>query len=230
MSQAVIIAGGKSTRMRPYTEDRPKAMAEVAGRPIVAHQLDWLRANGVTDVVISVGYHAEVLRDYLADGTRFGLNVDYAVEPEPLGRGGGLRFAAERLPDRDAEFFALNGDILARFDLGAMRDAHRAAGDIATIALAKYRSSWGVVELEGNRVTGFTQSPVLPYWINGGVYYADPAFVEMLPRVGDHEDSTFPMLAREGRLGGFRIEGYWRGIDTVKDIIEATAEFGGERP
>jgi NDP-sugar pyrophosphorylase family protein len=226
MSQAVIIAGGKSTRMRPYTDDRPKAMAEVAGRPIVARQLDWLRSHGVSDVVISVGYRADVLQDYVGDGTRFGLNVGYAVEEKPLGRGGGLRLAARRLPDRDAEFFALNGDILARFDLGAMRDAHRAAGDVATIALAEYRSSWGVVELDGDRITGFTQSPVLPYWINGGVYYADPAFVDLLPETGDHEDSTFPRLAREGRLGGFRIDGYWRGIDTVKDIIEASAEFG----
>jgi NDP-sugar pyrophosphorylase family protein len=228
MSQAVIIAGGKSTRMRPYTEDRPKAMAEIAGRPIVAHQLEWLAGHGVEDVVISVGYQAKVLEDYVGDGSRYGLNVGYAYEREPLGRGGGLRLAAEHLPDREAEFFALNGDILARFDLGALRDAHRASGNVATIALAKYRSSWGVVELDENQVTGFVQSPVLPYWINGGIYYADPAFVELLPKVGDHEDSTFPTLAREGRLGGFRIEGYWRGIDTVKDMIEASAEFGGQ--
>jgi NDP-sugar pyrophosphorylase family protein len=225
MSQAVIIAGGKSTRMRPYTDDRPKAMAEVAGQPIVSHQLTWLRANGVTEVVISVGYRAEVLQDYVQDGAQFGLMVRYAVEQEPLGRGGGLRFAAEHLPHRDAGFFALNGDVLARFDLGELRRAHQAAGAIATIALARYRSSWGVVELDGDLVTGFEQSPVLPYWINGGIYYADPAFTELLPKTGDHEDSTFPQLAREGRLGGFRIDGYWRGIDTVKDIMEASAEL-----
>ena len=109
--------------------------------------------------------------------------------------------------------------------LGELRQAHEAAGAVATIALARYRSSWGVVELDGDRVTGFEQSPVLPYWINGGVYYAEPALTEMLPKISDHEDSTFPQLAREGRLGGFRIDGYWRGVDTVKDIMEANAEF-----
>jgi Nucleotidyl transferase len=162
MSQAVIIAGGKSTRMRPYTDDRPKAMAEVAGRPIVARQLSWLRGHGVTQVVISVGYRAEVLQDYVQDGARFGLTVSYAVEGEPLGRGGGLRLAAERLPHPNPGFFALNGDVLARFDLGELRRAHEASGAIATIALARYRSSLGVVELDGDRVTGFVQSPVLP--------------------------------------------------------------------
>jgi NDP-sugar pyrophosphorylase family protein len=80
--------------MRPYTDDRPKAMAEVAGWPIVAHRLAWLRGHGVTEVVISVGYRAEVLQDYVQDGARFELHVRYAVEQEPLGRGGGLRFAS----------------------------------------------------------------------------------------------------------------------------------------
>ncbi len=223
--QAVILAGGKATRMRPYTEDRPKAMVEVAGSPIVEHQMRWLVRNGVQHVVVSCGYKAEILQDFLEDGRRFGVEITYALEQSPLGRGGGLKFAAAHLPDPGSRWYALNGDVLARFSLADMLDHHRALGATATIALAPYRSTWGIADLEGNYITGFTQSPVLPYWINAGIYVFQPELAALLPDRGDHEDSTFPELAAARKLGAFRIEGYWRGIDTVKDVAEATAEL-----
>jgi NDP-sugar pyrophosphorylase family protein len=222
--QAVIIAGGKAERLRPLTEDRPKAMVEIAGRPIVEHQLRWLSQNGVRDVIISLGYRADILRDHVGDGSRFAVRVAYAIETEPLGRGGGLRFAAGHLPHPREAFFALNGDIICRFSLHDMVELHRRLGASATIALAPYRSSWGVVELDGDTITAFIQSPALPYWINAGVYLLQTETVERLPERGDHEEATFPALAAEGRLAGFRIEGYWRGIDTLKDVTEATNE------
>jgi NDP-sugar pyrophosphorylase family protein len=225
MRQAVIIAGGQATRMRPYSEDRPKAMVEIAGEPIVGRQLRWLQAAGVTDVVVSVGYRADVLTDYVEDGSPFGLRVSYAVEDEPLGRGGGLRLAAERRPFRGEGFYAVNGDVLADFSLLELAEAHRSSDCVATLALAPYKSNWGVVDLDGDLVSGFRQSPVLPYFINAGIYCMNPEMVELLPRKGDHEDSTFPQLAAAGMLKGFKIAGYWRGVDTVKDVLEATREL-----
>jgi NDP-sugar pyrophosphorylase family protein len=225
MRQAVILAGGQATRLRPYTENRPKAMVEVAGAPIIEHQLRWLAESGVTHVVASVGYRAEVIQDHLGDGARFGLDVAYAVEEEPLGRGGGLKLAARRLPHAGEGWFGLNGDILARFSLAELTAQHRRLGSLATIALAPYRSSWGVAELEGELITGFVQSPKLPYWINAGIYAMEPEVVDLLPDRGDQEDSTFPDLAASRKLGAFKIEGYWRGIDTAKDVKEASAEL-----
>jgi NDP-sugar pyrophosphorylase family protein len=102
--------------------------------------------------------------------------------------------------------------------------ASRLAG-IATVALAPYKSNWGVADLDGELIRGFTQSPILPYWINAGIYVFSPAIRGLLPDKGDHEDTTFPELARSGRLAGFRIDGYWRGIDTVKDVKESSAEL-----
>jgi NDP-sugar pyrophosphorylase family protein len=223
--QAVILAGGKAERLRPLTEDRPKAMVEVAGRPIVEHQLRWLAESGIREVVISLGYRADVLRDHVGDGSRFEIHVVYAIEAEPLGRGGGLRFAAAHLVAPTETFVALNGDIICRFSLHDMVGLHRRLEAPATIALAPYRSTWGVVELDGDRIAGFVQSPELPYWINAGVYVLEAGAVERLPERGDHEDTTFPELAAEGRLAGYRIEGYWRGIDTLKDVTEATKEL-----
>ncbi|MFC5182688.1 nucleotidyltransferase family protein [Actinomadura harenae] len=104
-------------------------------------------------------------------------------------------------------------------------DRHHDADATATIALARYTTSWGIAHLDdADRIRGFVQSPKLPYWINAGGYVFEPEVVDLLPERGDHEDTTFPRLAADGRLAGFKLDGYWRGIDTVKDVKEATAE------
>jgi NDP-sugar pyrophosphorylase family protein len=234
VTQALILAGGQATRMRPYTDDAPKAMVPVAGAPIVGYQLAWLAANGVKSVTISAGYKHEMISDYVGDGARFGVEVRYAIEDEPLGRGGGLKYGAGRLADPQAPFFVLNGDVITTFSLVDLAAYHVARGGAVTVALSPYRSNWGVADLDDeNRIRGFVQSPELPYWINAGIYLFSPDVVAMLPDKGDHEDSTFPRLAEDGRLIGYRLTGYWRGIDTVKDVIEASREVrssGGVLP
>lgn len=225
MIQAVILAGGKATRMRPYTDDRPKAMVEIAGTPIVEHQLRWLAKNGVEHVVVSCGYKAQLLREHLGSGESSGLEITYAEEPEPLGRGGGLRFAAASLRPPADRWLGMNGDVLFDFPLDELIGVHEKTQATATVAMAAYQSTWGIADLEGDLIRGFVQSPVLPYWINGGLYCFEPEAIEMLPEKGDHEDDTFPKLAMEGKLAGYRIQGYWRGIDTVKDVLLATAEI-----
>ncbi|MFI6983967.1 NDP-sugar synthase [Embleya sp. NPDC050154] len=225
VTQALILAGGQATRMRPYTDDAPKAMVPVAGTPIIGHQLLWLAAYGVKSVVVSGGYKAEVIIDYVGDGSRFGVEVTYAIEDEPLGRGGALKYAARQLVDTEAPFFVLNGDVVSAFSPADLADFHRRRDGAVTVALSPYRSNWGVADLdEQDRVRGFVQSPELPYWVNAGIYVFDPDVISLLPDNGDHEDNTFPQLAREGRLMGYRLSGYWRGIDTVKDVMDASRE------
>jgi NDP-sugar pyrophosphorylase family protein len=222
--QAVILAGGQATRLRPYTDDRPKAMVPVADKPIVDWQLEWLSEQGCENVVISCGYLADVLEKHLA-GHAYSLSIDVAVEREPLGRGGALRFAAGHLPYPGERWLALNGDVLCRFPLADLIDRHATVGAAATIALAQYQTTWGIATLdEQDRIAGFVQSPKLPYWINGGVYAFEPSLVDLLPEKGDHEDTTFPRLAVDKRLAGYKIPGYWRGVDTVKDVKEAGRE------
>ncbi|MFE7608327.1 nucleotidyltransferase family protein [Streptomyces celluloflavus] len=222
ITQALILAGGQATRMRPYTDDAPKAMIPVAGAPIIGYQLLWLARHGVKHVVISGGYKAELINEYVGNGERFGVSAAYAIEDEPLGRGGGLKFAATRLDK--APFYVLNGDVITAFDLGDMASYHHRNEGAVTVALSPYRSNWGVAELDGDRIRGFVQSPQLPYWINAGVYAFRHDVLPLLPDKGDHEDSTFPQLAAEGGLIGYRLSGYWRGVDTVKDVTEASKE------
>lgn len=228
ITQAIILAGGQATRMRPFTDDAPKAMVPVAGAPIIGYQLAWLAQHGVTDVVISGGYKHEMIVDYVGDGQRFGLNAVYAIEDEPLGRGGGLKFASRYLPRSNdtASVAVLNGDVITQFPLGDMAAHHRQHRGAVTLALSQYRSNWGIADIDDDtsRISGFTQSPVLPYWINAGIYLFETNVFPLLPDKGDHEDSTFPQLAKDGGLIGFKVDGYWRGIDTVKDVIEASRE------
>jgi NDP-sugar pyrophosphorylase family protein len=229
VTQAVVLAGGQGSRLRPYTDDRPKPMVEIpgTGTPIIGHQLNWLAHEGVTDAVVSCGHLAEVLKEWLAD-TELPLRVQTVVESEPLGRGGGLKYAASSLPRPDEPWYATNGDIWTRFCLQEMAGFHQERAAVATLALARPRIPWGAVETnEFGQVLDFIESPPSPYLINAGVYVFSPEFTALLPEQGDHERTTFPGLARERRLAGFPIPqgAYWRAIDTVKDLTEAAREL-----
>jgi NDP-sugar pyrophosphorylase family protein len=234
VTQAVILAGGTGSRLRPYTDDRPKAMVEIPGtnRPIIGHQLDWLAAEGVRDVIVSCGHLAEVLQAWLADND-LPVRVETVVEAEPLGRGGGLRFAAASLPRPDEPWFATNSDIWTRFSLRDMAAFHQERAAAATIALANPRIPWGVVKVdEFGLVNDFIEAPPSPWPVNAGVYVFAPEFAGLLPERGDHERMTFPRLAREHRLAAYPIpQGvYWRAIDTAKDLATAARELNGTDP
>ncbi|MFM9368112.1 NDP-sugar synthase [Streptomyces sp. Da 82-17] len=227
--QAVILAGGQGSRLRPYTDDRPKPMVEIPGTgvPIIGHQLSWLAAEGVTDAVISCGHLADVLQDWLAE-TELPLRVTTVVEEEPLGRGGGLKYAAARLPHPDRAWYATNGDIWTRFPLRDMAAFHTERDATATLALARPRLPWGTVETDAfGHITDFIESPPVTYEINAGVYVFSPEFAALLPDRGDHERTTFPRLARQRRLAGYPLPqgAYWRAIDTAKDLTEAAKEL-----
>ncbi|MGP3773409.1 nucleotidyltransferase family protein [Streptomyces sp. SDT5-1] len=231
-TQAVVLAGGQGSRLRPYTDDRPKPMVEIPGTgvPIIGHQLNWLAAEGVTDAVVSCGHLAEVLQEWL-DQVELPLRVTTVVEKEPLGRGGGLKFAAARLPHADRPWYATNGDIWTRFSLREMADFHHEREATATLALARPRIPWGAVETDAfGHITDFIEAPPSPYLINAGVYVFAAEFASLLPDLGDHERTTFPRLARGKRLAGFQLPqgAYWRAIDTAKDLTEAAKELSAQ--
>lgn len=218
---ALVLAGGKGERLRPYTDDRPKPMVPVAGKPILEYQIEWLRAGGVTHVVLLCGYLHEVIRDYFGDGSRWGLHIEHVVEDHPLGRGGAFKLGFQRVPKGEETVIGTNGDNIHTQPLREMIAAHKATRAAATIMLVTLRSPYGIAVLDGNRITGFQEKPELPYWLNAGAYVFSGEVEPLLPKEGDLEDSTFPELARRGRLYAFQSRSYWRPIDTVKDLSEA---------
>ncbi len=226
MRHAIVLAGGKGERLRPFTEDRPKPMVEIMGIPILGYQLQWLAGQGVTDVVISCGYRHEVIEAYFGQGERLGLRIRYSVEEDPLGRGGALKLALSQLPPGVDAVIATNGDIITNLRLGPVVAAHLARRLVATVVLTPFVSPYGIVDVDADdAVTQFVEKPRLPYWINAGVYVLSPSVRDRLPDHGDHETTTFPELARAHGLGAFRSEAYWRGVDTIKDVTEVGAEL-----
>ena len=213
--EAIILAGGKAERLGDAARGRPKALVEVAGKPLVAYQVEQLTAAAVERVLISCAEGQEDLfREALSDAEPEIVPIG---EPEPLGRGGGIRFAAEQRRDDD-NVYALNGDELVDVDLLRLLEQHCNSEAAATITVVPLRSPFGVVELDEDVVTGFKEAPQLEHWVSCGVYVLGPEALSRFPERGDHETTTFPELAGEGRLGGYRHEGLWLTVNTPKDL------------
>jgi len=214
--EAILLAGGKAERVGDAAGGRPKALVEIGGRPLAAYQVEQLAAAGVTRVIVSCAAGQEEVFERELGG--LGPEVVAVGEPEPLGRGGGVRFASQARNEGGA-VYVLNGDELIDVELAALTDAHRGHGGAATIVVAPLPVNFGVVELDGeDRVQGFDETPELPYWANAGVYVLEEEAIERFPEKGDHERTTFPELAAEGRLFAYRHEGVWLTINTPKDL------------
>ncbi len=222
VNSAIILAGGKGERLRPYTNDRPKVMVEVSGKPILLWQLEWLKSHGITKFVITASYKYEVIKEYFEDGSKFGVEIEYSIEETPLGRGGAIKkaFQAKILAGVE-NVVVTNGDIITKVDVTKMIKFHEERSALVTQLVIPYLSRWGIVELDQeDHVIGYREKPKLPYWINGGIYIFNREIEPELPEKGDHEYETFPHLDKE-RYFGFKDEGFWRAVDVVKDKSEA---------
>jgi NDP-sugar pyrophosphorylase family protein len=213
--EAIILAGGKAERLGDAAGGRPKALVEVGGRPLVAYKVEQLGAAGVDRVLVSCAAGQESVFEAALGG--LGPEIVAVAETEPLGRGGGIRHAAAARGE-EGDLFALNGDELVDVDLSELLALHRERGAAATITVVPLRSPFGVVDLEDDLVTGFREAPRLDQWVSCGVYALGEEALARLPERGDHEATTFPELAAEGRLRALRHEGVWLTVNTPKDL------------
>jgi NDP-sugar pyrophosphorylase family protein len=213
--EAIILAGGKAERLGDAAQGKPKALVEIAGRPIAAYQVEQLAAAGVDRVLLSCAAGQEEL--FEAKLGEIGPEIVTVAEPEPLGRGGGIRFAAAQRR-AEGDVYALNGDELVDVDLLRLLELHTKGGAAATITVVPLRSPFGVVELEDDVVTGFREAPRLEHWVSCGIYVLGEEALARFPERGDHELTTFPELAEERRLYAYRHEGLWLTVNTPKDL------------
>src|SRR5436190_11402248 len=217
--EALILAGGKAERLGDAARGRPKPLVLVAGKPLVAYQVARLAEAGVSRVVVGWALGFESL--FEQELGRIGPEIVAVGEPEPLGRGGGLRFAASHRSE-SGPVFALNGDELLGVELGDLLERHRSHGPAATIVVSQVRSPFGVVDVSADdTIAGFREAPLLPEWVNSGVYVLDDESIERLPERGDHETTTFPALAAEGKLLAYRNDSFWLTVNTPKQLREA---------
>ena len=224
VSSAIILAGGKGERLRPYTNDRPKPMVEINGKPILAYQLDQLKAAGIEEVVFACSYQRWSLQKHLDSGSRYGIKAFFSIEETPLGRGGGIKKAMQMLSKGWENVIVANGDNLWKLDLQGLVRKHEEKAAVATIVVVPLKSPYGIVEFnDSDEILGFKEKPILPHWVNAGVYVFSKEIETLLPDEGDHEIETFPKLPTK-RFLVFKSTDYWRGVDTVKDLTEAEKE------
>jgi NDP-sugar pyrophosphorylase family protein len=225
--EAIILAGGKAERLGDAAGGGPKALVPVGGRPLLAWQIGRLRSAGVQRVIVScLGGQEEAFERSLGE---VGLEFVCAGEPERLGRGGGIRYAAGSRTET-GDVLAMNGDELVDVDFAALLERHRSTGALATLTVARPPSQFGQVDLtDDDLVTGFHEVSRVPYWVNCGIYVLSEEALARFPERGDHETTTFPELAAEGKLRAFRHEGLWLTVNTRKELRRAD-EHGTANP
>lgn len=225
--EAILLAGGMAERLGDAAGGLPKSLVPVAGRPLLAWQVGRLARAGVERVIIScLAGQEDAFLQTLGNGV---VEIACAGEPERLGRGGGIRYAAG-LRRETGDVIAMNGDELVDVDFAGLLDRHRSTGAAATVTVAQPPSQFGQVDLtDDDVVTGFHEVARVPYWVNCGVYALSEEALARFPEKGDHETTAFPELAREGRLRAFRHMGLWLTVNTPKELRRAD-EYLSEHP
>jgi mannose-1-phosphate guanylyltransferase len=229
VKRAVILAGGKGTRMRPFTYEMPKPMIPVQGKPLLQHIIELIRKYEIRKITLSTGYMGEKIREYFGNGSKFGVDITYIEEKEEMGTAGALRLMEDSLT---GPFIMFNGDILANIDLHDFIIFHRENKAAATIALTSVKdpSRFGVANLRGNRILEFIEKPkdgtVKSKLINAGVYVMEPEILDYIPkRRSMMEVDVFPKLAKEGRLFGYPFDGQWFDTGTHEAYERAIKEW-----
>ena len=228
---ALILAGGKGERLRPLTDTMPKPMVPLCDKPILMHQVEWLKQAGITDVVFLAGYLWQAIQDYFGDGSAVGIRAHYSVEDSPLGRGGAIRQGFNKVPLEEETVMVLNGDVITEEPASVILDRHNQIKEanpdhLGTIMVVLMVSPYGIVDMDDNgSVQGFREKVEIPYWINAGVYVLERRLAPELPELGDHETETFPRLAQAGQLAALKSRAFWRSVDSFKDLREAEEQL-----
>lgn len=231
--EAILLVGGKGTRLRPLTLSAPKPLLPTAGVPFLAHQLTRAAESGVTHVVLATSYRAEMFADAFGDGASFGLSIDYVHEQEPLGTGGGIRNAASRLRGGpDEPIVILNGDVLSGHDLPAQVELHRKGDAAVTLHLVEVEdpSRYGCVPTDASgRVSAFLEKTPNPVTnkINAGCYVFRRSVIDQIPagQVVSVERETFPGLIESGAvIMGYAESAYWLDVGTPEAFVRGSCD------
>jgi NDP-sugar pyrophosphorylase family protein len=228
--RAVILAGGKGSRLGPYTTVLPKPLLPIGDRAIldvVVHQLRDLEFN---DITLAVGHLAHLVRAVMGDGSKWGVSIDYQEETEPLGTVGPLA-DIDRLDD---SFLVMNGDVLTTLDYSNLMNLHRESGNLLTIASHRrvVRTDYGVLHVNGEAgktrvVTGFEEKPEVPYVVSMGVYAVEPRALEYIDAgvYLDVPDLVLRLIEAGEQVGSYLFDGYWLDIGRPQDYERAIAEY-----
>ncbi len=234
LSTAVVLAGGKGLKMRPFTYELPKSMIPVHDQPILEHILELLRSHNVRHAILLTDYLGQKIEQHFGDGKKFGIQITYVRSKDSQGTAGALLSAQALLTQLGQPFYLLHGDVLAELNLSEMAEFHNAQGRKATMALTSVAdpSAYGAVKLSGTAVVDFHEKPLtgpaVSRLINAGVYILEPSLLTLLPaskKVAYLEEDLFPPLIDQRQLTGYLFEGKWFDISTPETYERALKEW-----
>ena len=213
--KAIILAGGKGTRLRPVTDYVPKPLIPINNVPIIEWQLKYLKQFGVKEAIISTGYKTDMIENYL-NMKHLGVKINFSTESTPLGTGGAIKKAAKLI--KEESFFVINGDIITNIDLKKLLKTNN------SIAAIQVRTKYGILEINQNKIKNFKEKKeITNVWMNAGLYHLDKDMVRDLPSKGDIEKTTFPEYAKDEKLSTVIFKDVkWFSIDSFKDMEEAS--------
>ncbi|MDI1495792.1 MAG: nucleotidyl transferase [Cenarchaeum symbiont of Oopsacas minuta] len=209
---AIILAGGRGTRLLPITDCIPKSLISINGKPILEWQILMLAKFGIRDIIVASGYKSEQIVDYTRSRDGFGSNVTTSIEKNPLGTGGAIKKASELI--KDESFIVLNGDVLTDIPIS---DILKVQNSLAAVQLP---TAYGLLDIKKDHIIGFNEKGILENtWINGGIYHLGREMLADIPTKGNIEDTTFPKYAKAGKLYVMQFKGKrWFSIDSHKDL------------
>lgn len=230
--KAIILAGGKGTRLSPYTKILPKPLMPIGDMPILEILLRQMKRAGVDEAIVTVGHLAELLRAFFNDGKRLGLKLTYSYEDRPLGTAGPLSLVADQLTEN---FLVSNGDVLTTLDLRQLLADHEESGAAATIAChhRTVKIDLGVLQFNGgDRLTGYIEKPSYDFFVSMGIYVFSPCVLKFIPynEYLDFPDLVLKLIHAGELVKGYRFDGYWQDLGRPDDYEQAVQEFEMLRP
>ncbi len=221
--QAIILAGGLGSRLKPITDYVPKPLIPINNIPLIEYQIRQLRKFKINQFVICTGYKTDQIQNYLKHKNNFDSKIQYSIEKTPLGTGGAIKKAAKMIKDKS--FLVLNGDIISTIDVRKLY-SHKNA-----IALIELRTKFGTVDLEDSKITRFQEKkPLTNIWMNAGIYHLSKDIIPFLPSKGAIEETAFRKFAKDGKLTGIRFkDAFWHSIDSHKDLDDCSKALKGKK-
>jgi len=225
-NHVVLMVGGLGTRLRPLTENTPKPMLKVGGKPILETIVKRFVDDGFTNITMCLGYKSNVIQDYFRDGGSFGANIDYIVEEERMGTAGALTLLEKRL---DNPFFVMNGDLLTNINFEKMLDFHVEHNSKATMCVREYdiEVPYGVVNVANENITSIIEKPIHSFFVNSGIYLLEPDCIDLIPDNKFYDMPTLfeELIAAKEKIISFPLQEYWLDIGRVADYEKANAEY-----
>ena len=225
-NKIVLMVGGLGSRLRPLTEDIPKPMLSVGGKPILQTIIEQFRNYGFKNFILCVNYKADIIKNYFQDGNKFGVNIEYVIENKRMGTAGALSLLKEKPKE---SFFVMNGDILTNVNFENMLEYHISHNSTATMAVREYdfQVPFGVVNMEDNEIKAIEEKPVYKFFVSAGIYVLNPECVDYIPKDEFYDMPTLfeDLIKNHKKTYSFPIREYWMDIGRLEEYEKAQIEY-----